>query len=100
MHDKTLVNRDARTSSIIDPDTRCGGGLPQPGWDECGLIGEWEVLRPDGEPYHHAYCTGHAAMRLRGADRLLLESIYERRSYRGPRKHVQGAGAARRVDAV
>lgn len=64
-----LLERDARASEATLAGA-CGRGLPQPGWPACHQQGTWWVARPTGRPFEHPYCTKHAAMRLRAADRL------------------------------
>lgn len=69
LSDNAYLEAHPRASLTIRTEP-CGKGIAQPGWPACNAPAVWEIAHPWGTRYAAAYCTEHAARRLRGADHL------------------------------
>lgn len=69
LSDAELLDKHPR-ATLVAPVGSCGGGLAQPAWGRCNKPGYWSLTRTWGARYVHDYCTAHAALRVRGAERL------------------------------
>lgn len=76
--DLRMLDRSPRASHKPASARVCGGGVAQPGWAACHAAGTWEVSRPWGGTYTHAYCATHAAARIRCDDRWNLQAATTR----------------------